>query len=157
MPHHARIRRHNEVVRKIASFCRPKYLVEEESHVRHPDGALFKPDLAVHLGSRVLIVDVGVNWEGTVSLEQSYNSKRSVYNNPVFLEAVARRWPGKEISVEALILGARGIWPQCNARTASILGLTASVKASCVHSILKWGSSIHTSFMRTVWRTRGRW
>lgn len=156
LTHHARIRRHNEVARKIANFCRPKHTVEEEPHVRHPNGELFKPDLAIHLGARVLIVDVGVNWEGSVSLNQSYISKREVYNNPVFLEAAARRWPDKDISVEALILGARGIWPQCNSRTSSLLGLTSAVKASCVHSTLKWGSSIHHSFMKTVWRTRGR-
>lgn len=156
LTHHERIRRHNEIARKVANFVRPRHQVDEEPHVRHTDGTLFKPDLAIHMPSEVLIVDVGVNWEGNVTLARSHSAKKAVYDNVRFREAAALRWPNKTISVDALILGARGIWPRCNTRTERLLELTGGIKSSCVHSTLKWASSIHAQFNRAVWRVRNR-
>lgn len=70
---------------------------------------LFKPDLAIHIGSQVVVVDVAVNWEGNVPLDRSNNNKRLIYDNASFREAAERRWPGKFIVIETLILGSRGI------------------------------------------------
>lgn len=154
--HWERIHRHNEIVHKIKTHCvKHKWPVEEEPHVRHPDGTLFKPDLVIHRGDQTIVCDVQVSWEGNVPLGVSHNNKRLVYDNPKFNAAAIKRWPGKPITHSPLIIGARGIWPRCNAQTEEILQLTSSVKQSCVHSALKWGSTIHRAFMRSVWKRHG--
>ncbi|CAG9825828.1 unnamed protein product [Phaedon cochleariae] len=153
--HWERIRRHNEVVKKVAGHCRKKqWTTEEEPHVQHQDGTLLKPDLVVHQNIRTLVVDVGVNWEGNQPLGVTYAAKRAVYHNNKFSEAARQRWPGKTLQVLPLIVGARGIWPRCNGPTDETLKLTRALRASCVHIALKWGSSIHQSFGRRVWRWR---
>lgn len=83
--HFERIRRHNEIVRKIASHClRNNWVTEVEPHVRHTSGQLFKPDLAIHIGNEVARTDVGVNWEGTQPLAVTVEAKRAVYENRTF-------------------------------------------------------------------------
>lgn len=156
--HFERIRRHNEISHKVAEFCRHKHLeVEEEPHIRHPDGTLFKPDLAIHLGADTTIIsDVQVSWETADSLPIAWERKKSIYNNGKFIEAAGRRWPGRSLVFDPIIVGARGIWPRCNRPTEDALGLSNQLKESCVHSALKWGSSIHASFMRYTWRNEGR-
>lgn len=93
--HWPRINRHNEVVKKIARYCRQSGLeVVEEPHVRHEDGTLYKPDLAIWTNpSNIEIVDVGVNWEGNVSLEQTRIAKKNVYDHQKFREAANKKWP----------------------------------------------------------------
>ncbi|CAH2016998.1 unnamed protein product [Acanthoscelides obtectus] len=106
--HWERIRRHNEVAKKVARHCRTKgWTTLEEPYVRHRDGTLFKPDMAIMKGDRVVVADVGVNWEGNIPLHQIYNNKKAVYDNAKFLEAARELWPNKPIEVHAIILGAR--------------------------------------------------
>lgn len=51
--HWERIRRHNNVVKRIAEHTRSKkWATENEPHVRHNDGTLYKPDLAIHKGNK---------------------------------------------------------------------------------------------------------
>lgn len=152
-----RIARHNEVVRKINAHCRGRGLTtEEEPHLRpttRTGQQLFKPDLVVHLPSgQLAIVDVQVSWEGELALEGAWRRKRAVYDTPNFHEAAARRWPSRELVFLPVIVGARGIWPLANTPTVEALAIPSSVRASCVHSALKWGSSIHQAFMQTVRR-----
>lgn len=152
--HWQRISRHNEIAKKIERHCRERWEVVAEPHVRHQDGTLFKPDLAITQGESIIVCDIGVNWEGTQSLEESHGNKKRVYDNAKFREAAARKWPNKNIIVEPIILGARGIWPEANQPAQDLLRITQAVKSSCVNSALKWGPSIHTYFMRSVWRRR---
>lgn len=157
--HWPRINRHNEVAKKIARYCRNSGLeVLEEPHVRHDDGTLYKPDLAIWTSPNTIeIVDVGVNWEGNVPLDQTRIAKKNVYDHRKFREAANKKWPHLSINIEPIILGARGIWSNCNTPIENILQIPPSLKASCVHSVLKWGATIHGEFMRSVWRQRGRW
>lgn len=152
--HYDRIRRHNEIVNKIANHTRGRNLATEtEPHVRHQDGTLFKPDLAIHIGKdEILICDIQVSWDEGDSLQTAWARKERTYNNNKFIEAANRRWPNKALSFHPIILGARGIWPRCNENTSNPLHLTQAIKDSCVHSCLKWGPTIHGSFMRRVWR-----
>lgn len=150
--HWERIDRHNEVVTKIARHCKSqKWSIEEEPHIRHSSGVLFKPDLAVHQpGDITVIADVQVAWDsGTLNL--AYERKRSKYDVPLFRDAASKRWPGKTLVFAPIILGARGIWPRINNDHSGVLKVPPSIRQSCVHSVLKWGSSIHKAFSKAVW------
>lgn len=132
-----------------------KLSVENEPHVRSPDGTLFKPDLLIHSSNSHLIVcDVQVCWEGETSLAEAHERKRRIYDNEKFREAIRKSHPGKSLTFEPLTIGARGIWPRCSDEIAESLHLPPNLKASCVHSALKWASSIHNSFGKCVWRRR---
>ncbi len=151
--HGMRIRRHDEICRKVARHAEASGLtVEWEPHVRARDGTLYKPDLAIHMDWGILVVDVQVSWESnTRSMDVVWDLKRRVYDQPHFREAATRRWPGGSFRFCPIILGARGFWPRCNQVTADLLNIPDHLRASCVNSVLKWGSSIHSTFMRTVW------
>lgn len=150
--HWERIRRHNEVAKKIAHHSRLKgWATEEERHIRHTNGTLFKLDLAITKDDAVLVIDVGISWEDSQSLSMTWAAKKRVYDQPTFYEAAATRWPSKTIVVSPLILGARGIWPDCNRPTVELIDLPSTVRASCIHSTLKWSSSINAAFGRVVW------
>ncbi|KAK9747003.1 hypothetical protein QE152_g5694 [Popillia japonica] len=152
--HALRLKRHDEIVSKIATHSRRRgYTVEKEPRVYHPDRQLFVPDLAIQLpGEALRVCDVQVCWEGARNLMESWERKRLVYDNARFRAAAARRWPQKRLTILPLLLGARGIWPSCNARVAELLALPKTTKASCVHSCLKWDSTLHRHFMASVWR-----
>lgn len=153
--HWPRIRRHNEIARKLVDLCRHKNLLfEYEPHVRHGDGTLFKPDLLIHMNQEIVIVDVQVCWEGEISLEQAHQRKAGIYDNPKFKEALRAKYPLKEPIFEPLTVGARGIWPRANNSLSERLGHSIGFKSSVIHSALKWGSSIHREFGQTVWRRR---
>jgi len=150
--HGERIHRHDDIVKRVAAHCRSRWTVEVEPHVRHQDGRLYKPDLVIHQSNDVSVVcDVQISWEGANGLGDAWMRKREVYGNAHFIEAAKKRWPAKTLFFLPLIIGARGIWPRCNAPTVEALGLTQPFRASCVHSVLKWGSTLHGSFMRRVW------
>ena len=150
--HDVRIKRHNEIVGKIAAHARKSWQVEEEPHVRHTDGQLFKPDIVIHADhNKTVVCDIQVSWEGNDGLVPAWERKRLVYENQKFLEAATRRWPGKTFHFCPIIIGARGVWPRCNEPAQVGLGLTKQLKSSCVQSALKWGSTLHATFMRRVW------
>ncbi|KAJ3639107.1 hypothetical protein Zmor_004170 [Zophobas morio] len=156
--HWQRIDRHNAVVRKVRDHCVKKtWPVEEEPQIRHPDGTLYKPDLAIHLpASRTVICDVQISWETSRPMGQVWDSKRVVYDNPKFREAARRYWPTKTLIFLPLILGARGTWPRANSPTAQELHFTSTFKRSCVVGVIKGGVMIHSAFNRAVWSRRKR-
>lgn len=83
------IKRHNEIAKKIVSHCRKqKWQTEDEPHIRHPDGTLFKPDIIIHRGETTVVADVQVCWEGETSLAAAHERKRAIYNNNKFIEAL---------------------------------------------------------------------
>lgn len=152
--HWQRIRRHDEIARKLAKFTLKKWPTEYEPHIRHTDGTLFKPDVVIHTEQLTVVADVSVNWEAQQPLAASWATKRLVYNNTKFLETARARWPNNPVTVLPLVIGSRGIWPRANEELADVLKLPQHLKRSMIHSALKWASSIHLSFMAIVWRTR---
>ncbi|XP_017768902.1 PREDICTED: uncharacterized protein LOC108557038, partial [Nicrophorus vespilloides] len=156
LTHGVRIARHNEICAKLADHCRRRgWVVEEEPHVRHMDGRLYKPDLAIRTGpDRLTVCDVQVSWSGDRGLDQAWTDKQLKYDNEHFRAAALRKWPNTNFTILPLVLGARGTWAGKNLTTTCVLGVTAALKRSCVHSCLKWGSSIHATFMRTAWAQR---
>jgi hypothetical protein len=152
--HDSRIHRHKAVATKIAVQCRKDGReVLEEPHIRHPDGTLYKPDLIVFRSpTDAIVCDVQVSWEVGPSSAEVWRRKRDVYGNPKFLEAARRRWPGTTFEFLPLIVGARGVWPSCNAPTSQALRIHAGLRRSCVAAVLKWGCSAHRSFMKRVWK-----
>lgn len=154
--HWERIHRHNEIVTKVARHCRKRgWTVEEEPHIRSKCGQLFKPDLAVHQPDGTLVVaDVQVAWDSD-DLSVPYERKRRKYDVAPFREAARRRWPGKTLTFAPIIVGARGIWPRVNNDRSAVLQIPSILRRSCVHSALKWASTIHGAFMKAVWRKSG--
>lgn len=154
--HWPRIKRHNEIAHKIRDHCRRKtWNTEDEPHIRHQDGTLYKPDLVIHQPNKIIVVDVQVCWEGDVCLATAHARKRAIYNNNKFLEALKKAHPGtREIVVEPITIGARGIWPRCNETATMLLDISHALQASCVHSALKWAATIHQAFGQKVWRRR---
>lgn len=131
-----------------------KWNVEVEPHIRHSDGTLYKPDLVIHLPNKVIVTDVQVCWEGEINLGAAHDRKRAVYDNSKFREAFQKTHPGKNLVVEPLTVGARGVWPRCNDKVADLLQIGPKMHASCVHSALKWAATIHGHFGQHVWRRR---
>ncbi|KAK9701505.1 hypothetical protein QE152_g30588 [Popillia japonica] len=57
LTHHERIKRHNELVAKVAKHARKKgWTTEVEPYVYHQDGQLYKPDLAIHQPDNTLVI-----------------------------------------------------------------------------------------------------
>ena len=156
--HWQRIERHNAVVRKVRDHCTKKsWPVEEEPQIRHSDGTLFKPDLAIHLPfGRTVICDVQISWETSRPMGQEWDSKRLVYDNTKFRKAASRYWATKSLIFLPLTFVARGTWPRSNASTAKELQFTAAFKRSCVVGVLKGGVLIHSAFNRAIWSYRKR-
>lgn len=152
--HHARLERHNAVVRRVANHCRTKgWTTEVEPRIYHPDKQLFKPDLVIHQpNNNIIVCDVQVSWETSQTLDAAWTRKRLVYDNLRFREAALRRWPGKTFTFLPIIVGARGVWPRCNTITGEALRIPAYLKAGIVNSTVKWGCSMHRQFMAAVWR-----
>lgn len=159
--HDARIRRHDQIVKRVAQETRRAGLTTEvEPHIRHQDGRLYKPDLVVHLPNRVdkaspkriVVCDVQVSWEGPRPLSDTWTRKQLVYDHAHFKEAMWKKWPGTDITCLPLIVGARGIWPRANNPTVEALQLPQRLAYSAVNGVLKWGASMHRMFMASVWR-----
>lgn len=53
--HWQRIRRHDEIARKLANFTTKKWPTEYEPHIRHTDSTLYKPDVIVHTNNQISI------------------------------------------------------------------------------------------------------
>jgi hypothetical protein len=107
--HWERIRRHNEIVDKIARHCKIRgWKVEDEPYVRHRTEELFKPDLAVHQPGHLLVIaNVQVSWDSP-ELGVSYDRKRKKYDNPCFREAATTRWPVKSMCSPLLLWAPAG-------------------------------------------------
>ncbi|KXZ75771.1 hypothetical protein TcasGA2_TC031700 [Tribolium castaneum] len=148
LTHADRIRRHDEVVKKVARHCTSRgWTVEVEPHIRSRCGRLFKPDLAVHQpGGAIVIADVQISWDSE-SLTVPYERKRAKYDVPQFHQAAQHAWPGKALTFAPVIVGARGIWPRINNDRSAALQIPPVVRRACVNSVVKWGSSIHATFM----------
>ncbi|KAK9701489.1 Reverse transcriptase (RNA-dependent DNA polymerase) [Popillia japonica] len=125
-----RIRRHNEIARKIAAHCRSKgWTVEEEPHIRHPLGHLYKPDIVIHReGLPSVVCDVQVSWDGYEPLDEAWRNKQRTYDHDLFRTAAGRRWPGKTFLHLPAILGARGIWPRYRREPQAALPPNISIR-----------------------------
>lgn len=55
------------------------------------------------------VLDVAVSWEGDQPLTSAYHHKIAYYCDAPVLDAIKNMFAGKEIKVEAIVLGARGI------------------------------------------------
>lgn len=95
--HWERIRRHNELAKKLAAHCKKReWTVVEEPHVRHDDGTLFKPDLIATKGDSALVMDVQVIREGNLGLAALHDNKRAKYEDDIrFRAAFEKLYPGR--------------------------------------------------------------
>lgn len=153
--HTTRITRHNFVVKRLSSFAAKKgwtYMLEP--NIRCSDGNLKKPDLIMYKNNTLIVSDVGINWEGPLSLDSQYNTKLAIYSSSNFISALQERFPEHNIYILPLIVGARGIWCKQNKFLMHHLRLTSAVCKDIITTTLKGSIISHKSFMRFVWRTR---
>ncbi|KAF2880860.1 hypothetical protein ILUMI_25315 [Ignelater luminosus] len=125
LTHWHRIRRHDRVASRFKALATKRgWSVEEEPRFRLADGALKKSDLLMVKGDCVAVVDVAIPWEGPRSLESAFTQKVDYYSEPAMLEQLRGRYPGKQIIVSALVIGARGTWCSSNDRISRLLLLS---------------------------------
>lgn len=150
--HWKRIRRHDNIVSIVRKEAEAKgFRVETEPRIRSEEG-LKKPDLVIINQDNLTVVDVGVHWEGPRSLRASYQNKITHYSSRGFVEALKRRYGAeKNISVQPLIVGARGIWCDLNKSIVRTLGLSNSTVRRIVLAVIRDSCAVHRDFMRLVW------
>ncbi|KAK9701488.1 hypothetical protein QE152_g30550 [Popillia japonica] len=61
-----------------------------------------------------------------------------------------RRWPGRPVVVEPILLGARGVWPRCNHPAAALIAITTLRRAGSTPA-----SSGDTLYTDTLWQQCG--
>lgn len=81
-----RIKRHHEIANKIASAARKKGLaVDVKPYVRHPDGRLYKPDMAIHQpDSRLTICDIQVSRKSPRKISATWLTRNWSTTNRIF-------------------------------------------------------------------------
>ena len=152
MTHYPRIRRHDRTVTSLRKAAEQKgWVVLCEKRIRTSDGTLRIPDLLFFKGSRIVVCDVSVNWEGPNPLSVAYQAKVDYYSNPLFLQALQRMYPDKSICVTALVIGARGTWFSGNQKISDILGLSKSTITALICGVINGSVLIHREFMRAVY------
>ena len=88
--HDERIHWHDAVVKKVAAHCIRQGGTEEEPHVRHYDGTLYKPDLVIFQSPyRAVVVDAQVSWVTGPSMADIWSKKKQVYGNAKFSAAAS--------------------------------------------------------------------
>lgn len=122
----------------------------KEPNIRLEDGQLRKPDLILLKGSVVVACDVTISWEGPCSLDSAYQNKVSYYSEPAVLQGLQRRYPGREVKVMALVLGARGIWCPRNEEVARVLGLNRRECATLETNVINGRIILYRNFMSAV-------
>lgn len=104
----------------------------------------------------LIITDVSVCWESPEPLNMAYAVKRAIYSTPTFLEKVEELYPGKEIKVLPLIVGARGGWCSDNQNIIQTIGATDAEVGDIIHTAIRGSCVIHKQFSREVWRSARR-
>lgn len=154
LTHWSRIKRHDYVLRRLTDAAKKhRWKVRIEPHIWSAGGML-KPDAILEKDNRVIITDVGVNWEGDISLSVQYEHKRLKYSGPHFIQRVQQLYPGKAINILPLVVGARGTWCSENRHLVDNLQLTPREVEDIINTALRGGWSTHSYFMRCVWRVR---
>lgn len=152
--HWMRVRRHDMVVSRLSRIAgEAGWAVDVEPRIRARDQRLYKPDLTLHKDNELLIVDVGVSWEGPDLLRQAGANKMAKYGVPGVQEKLEEMYPGSVKTVVPCIVGARGIWDRgCNFVLESKIGLKKKHIKELVCSVIKGSLITHGSFMRSVAR-----
>lgn len=151
MTHWERCRRHNFISIVLAKEIEQKqYTVYQEPSIWTSDGQRRKPDIIAIKGEEVVITDVQIVWEGPRPLAAAFANKSHYYSIPEFIEGCRRKWPGKEISILSIILGARGIWCKSNNLLLQKIGLPKKM----IHGAIKGSITINAVFSHLVWRRR---
>lgn len=142
---------HDRVCARIRQLCERKgWSVEEEPHLRLPNGALRKPDLILSKANEVVICDVAIPWESPRPLAAAYQDKVSYYSEPLTRAALERRYPGRNLTFTAFVVGARGTWCSQNDRVCDVLRLNNAERKSLVRNTISGSILIHREFMRAV-------
>lgn len=146
--HWPRIRRHDQIVTLVRRIAEKKgWIVDVEPRIRCTDGTLKVPDLVLQKGSRVVISDVAVSWEGPSPMALAAQNKAALYSGPMFMNAMQNRYPGRIFVMAPLIVGARGIWCEDNNILSNVLSLSRQDIRSIINKTIQGSISIHRHFM----------
>lgn len=146
--HHPRIRRHDRICNTLTQMAAKKgWIVESEPRIRTQEGVLRKPDLLFLKDNEVVLCDVAVAWEGPDGLRRTHDHKVAYYGETTFVQALQTRHPSKTITITALILGARGTYPSCNATIEKKLLLTKTDIKRLTQDTINGSILVHSAFM----------
>ncbi|KAL1479710.1 hypothetical protein MTO96_034803 [Rhipicephalus appendiculatus] len=120
--HLPRTERHNFIMKNVARMVkerRPEAIVQMEKLHVTSDHVRLKPDLVVTEGNQVTIVDFAVTWDANEGiLIQMCAAKRAKY------ASLKRLYPGKNVSIFGMALGARSMLCRETIKAGECLGLT---------------------------------
>lgn len=151
--HWNRIRRHDRIVGLLERIlARKGWKVEVEPRIRCASGLLKIPDLICIKNQTLVVCDIAISWEGPQTLDVTYNHKRATYNDKDTIAAIKTKYKIEDISVEALIIGARGIWCRLNTRTVSKFTLTKNNIHALITNTINGSIIIHRQFMKLTYK-----
>lgn len=153
--HWSRVRRHDQVVDRLGRILlAKKWTTQVEPHVRLADGQLRKPDLILKRDGEVVICDVAVPWEGPQDMGLTYTHKIAYYGEEAMTTAVQKIFPGCNITVAPLVIGARGTWCELNRTIVQKTKLTTNDIERLTHVAILGSLKTYRQFMMTTWRVR---
>lgn len=102
-------RRHNAIVNRIKKACADRWTVLSEDRVVGSENR--RPDLVIQKGNDVIIIDVTVPFHnGLDAFQDARNEKIQKYSGA----AQEISLEGKNVVVEAVVVGALGSWDPAN-------------------------------------------
>uniref|UniRef100_A0A5S6Q124 Reverse transcriptase zinc-binding domain-containing protein n=1 Tax=Trichuris muris TaxID=70415 RepID=A0A5S6Q124_TRIMR len=144
------VRRHDVVVKKLASAAEESgFAITVEPTLRH-DGLTYKPDLIAVKGGKVWALDVAIPFESSDALARRHAEKCRKYQP---LADLVRTITGaKEYGTGSIVIGARGAWCSRNDDTLRAMGWQISEKTKallCVMTLERTNQLI-SWFMRST-------
>lgn len=150
--HWNRIRRHDRIVNLAKKlFVKYGWSVEVEPRIRCASGILKIPDLVCKKEDKIVVCDAAVSWEGPQSLDVAYNNKKATYSDPGTIAALRNKYSTNNIKVEALIIGARGIWCNKNSCMADAIGLKQADIKMLINNTIGGSIIVHRAFMKSTY------
>lgn len=151
--HWNRIRRHDRIVNLLKKMITKNgWQVEVEPRIRCASGVLKIPDLVCIKNEQVIVCDVAIPWEGPQSLNATYAHKQATYGDTETINAISAKFPNRNIKVEALIIGARGIWCSLNDSFVRVIGLRQSDVRILINNVIGGSIIVHREFMKSVFK-----
>lgn len=117
----SRISRHNEIRDVIESRVATRVEVCKDMRIQDPDGNRLQPDLVMHDGGRVLVVDITVCHEDGDLLARSKQEKIIKY--AALKIPLLEKFGGDSFTVVPIVIGTRGSMPKDTIEGLKTLGI----------------------------------
>ena len=146
--HGPRIQRHDSIARLIAGTCIAKgWQVTWAPRICTPSG-LKKPDLIIVNPVKIAVVDATVVWDTPELLENAYQDKVDLYNQPSIRHQISTSYGDKEIQFGAIVISPRGAWCHRNEAMLGYLELPKTTRNVLIARCMEKSYKIYRTFMK---------